>query len=41
MKNKKFKETGDSSYIYQNELDKDCFQYDIAYKVFTITKRLR
>ena len=22
---KKFKEIGDSSYIYQNELDKDCF----------------
>ena len=26
----KFKETGDSSYIYKNELDKACFQYDIA-----------
>ena len=22
-----FKETGDSSYIYQNELDKACFQH--------------
>ena len=28
---KKTKETGDSRYIYQNELDKACFQYDMAY----------
>ena len=27
----KFKETGDSRYIYRNELDKDCFQHDMAY----------
>ena len=27
----KFKETGDSRYIYQNELDKACFQHDMAY----------
>ena len=27
---KKIKETGDSPYIYQNELDKICFQHDIA-----------
>ena len=26
----KFKETGDSRYKYQNELDKTCFQHDIA-----------
>ena len=26
----KFKETGDSQYIYQNKLDKVCFQHDIA-----------
>ena len=26
----KFKETGDSQYIYQNKLDKACFQPDIA-----------
>ena len=26
----KFKETGDSQYFYQNELDKDCFQHDRA-----------
>ena len=28
---KKIKETGDSRYIYQNELDKACFQHDMAY----------
>ena len=26
----KFKETGDSSYIDRNELDKACFQHDMA-----------
>ena len=26
---KKNKETGDSRHIYQNELDKACFQYDM------------
>ena len=31
---KKFKETGNSRYIYQNELDKACFQHDIAYGNF-------
>ena len=31
---KKIKETGDSRYIYQNELDKACFQHDIAYGGF-------
>ena len=30
----KFKETGDTSYIYKNELDKACFQHDMAYGVF-------
>ena len=30
----KFRETGDSKYIYQNELDKTCFQYDMAYGDF-------
>ena len=29
-----FKETGDTSYIYKNELDKACFQHDIAYRDF-------
>ena len=30
----KFKETGDTSYIYQNELGKACFQHDMAYGDF-------
>ena len=30
----KFKETGDSRYIYQNELDKACFQHGMAYGDF-------
>ena len=28
---KKFKQTGDTRYIYRNELDKACFQLDSAY----------
>ena len=28
---KKFKQTGDTRYIYRNELDKSCFQHDSAY----------
>ena len=36
----KFKETGDSGYIYKNELDKACFQHDIAYGDFKdLTKK--
>ena len=36
----KFKETGDSRYIYQNELDKACFQQDVAYGHFKdLTRR--
>ena len=31
---KKFKETGDTKYIYRNELDKACFQHDMAYGDF-------
>ena len=27
----KFKETGDTSYVYKNELDKACFVHDAAY----------
>ena len=27
-------ETGDTSYIYKNEVDKACFQYDMAYGDF-------
>ena len=30
----KFTETGDSTYIYQNELDKACFQHDMSYSDF-------
>ena len=30
----KFKGTGDTSYIYKNELDKACFQHDMAYGEF-------
>ena len=29
-RNKKFKQTGDTRYIYRNELDKACFQHDSA-----------
>ena len=31
---KQFKQTGDSRYIYNNELDKACFQHDMAYGDF-------
>ena len=30
----KFKETGDTRYIYKNELDKACFQHDMVYGDF-------
>ena len=35
----KFKETGDTSYIYKNELDKACVQHDMAYIDFKDLKR--
>ena len=35
----KFKETGNTSYIYKNELDKACFQHDMAYGDFKDLKR--
>ena len=36
----RFKETGDSRYIYQIELDKACFQHDTAYGDFKdLTRR--
>ena len=35
----KFKEWGDTSYISKNELDKACFQYDMAYRDFKDLKR--
>ena len=31
---KKFNETGDTNYIYKNELDKACFKHDMAYDDF-------
>ena len=36
----KFNETGDSRYIYQNELSKSCFQHDMAYKDFKDLPRI-
>ena len=36
---KKLKQTGDMSYIYKNELDKACFQHDIAYGDFKALAR--
>ena len=36
----KFKQTGDSRYIYKNELDKACFQHDMAYGDFKDLKVL-
>ena len=35
----KFKQTGDSRYIYRNELDKACFQHDMVYGDFIDLKR--
>ena len=35
----KFEETGDTSYICKNELDKACFQHDMAYGDFKGLKR--
>ena len=38
---RKFKETGDTSYVYKNELDKACFQHDMAYGDFKdLAKRI-
>ena len=31
---KKFKETGNTSYIYKNQLDQACFQHDMGYRDF-------
>ena len=35
----KFKQTGDSRYIYKNELDKVCFQHYMAYGDFKDLKK--
>ena len=37
---KKFKETGDSRYIYQSELERACFQNDMAYGDFKDLRRI-
>ena len=34
-------ETGDTKYIYRNELDKACFQHDMAYGDFKDLKRIK
>ena len=37
----KFMQTRDTNYIYRNDLDKDCFQHDMAYgKYKDLTKRI-
>ena len=38
-KKKKIKETLDSRYIYQNELDNNCFQHDMAHGDFKDSTR--
>ena len=35
----KFKETGETNYIYKKELDKACFQHDMTYGDFKDLKR--
>ena len=37
----KFKETGDTEYIYRNELGKACFQHDMVYIDFKDLERRR
>ena len=37
---KKFKEIGDSRHFYQNQLDKSCFQHDMAYGDFKDLNRI-
>ena len=32
----KSKETGDTSYIYKNELDKACFQHDMVWYILIL-----
>ena len=35
----KFMQTGDTNYIYKNELDKACFQHDMDYGKYKDLKR--
>ena len=38
----KFMQTGNTNYIYRNDLDEACFQHDLAYgKYKDLTKRTR
>ena len=37
---KEYKNSGDARYIYQNELDKACFEHNIAYVDFTDLPRI-
>ena len=39
QKIQKFMETGDTKYIYRNELDKACFRYDMAYSFKDLKRR--
>ena len=39
FKNKKTPKTGDARYIYRNELDKACFEHDMAYQDFKDLER--
>ena len=36
----RFLETWNTNYIYKNELDKACFQHDMAYRDFKDLKRI-
>ena len=35
----KFIQTGNTNYIFKNELDKACFQHDMAYGKYKISKK--
>ena len=35
----KFMQTGNTDFIYRNELDKACFQYDMAYGKSRLSKK--
>ena len=39
IRTQKFMQTRDTNYIYRNELDKACFQHDMAYGDFKGLKR--
>ena len=39
IRTKKFKETGDWRYVYQNRLDKGCVQHNMVYGDFKVLPR--